>query len=75
VTPAPEPCQEITVERMSDGVLAQRWPDLGIGALAPPGGDVRGGGSPGAWHTGAAGATMPEWLVMTAGTGCCGGWP
>src|SRR6185312_1581696 len=39
---------------MSGGVLARRRPDLGIGALAPPGGNVRGGGSPGAWHTHAA---------------------
>jgi len=49
-------------------------PDLGIGALAPPGGNVRGGGSPGAWHTRAAWATMPGWLVMTARPRrrCCG---
>ena len=36
-----QPCQEIPVEQMSGGVLARRWPDLGIGALARPGGSVR----------------------------------
>jgi hypothetical protein len=59
---------------MSGGVLARRRPDLGIGALAPPGGNVRGGGSPGAWHTHTAWATMPGWLVMTAWP-ICGGRP
>ena len=67
---APQPCQEILLEQMSDGALARRWPDLAIGALAPPGGNVRGGGSPGAWHTRAAWATIPGWLVITAGPGC-----
>ena len=42
VTRAPQPCQEIPVEQMSDGALARMLPDLGIGAaLAPPGGNVR----------------------------------
>jgi hypothetical protein len=27
-----------------------------------------------AWHVRAAGARMRGWLVMTAGTGCYGGW-
>ena len=35
VTRAPQPWQEIPVEQMSGGVLAQMRPDLGIGALAP----------------------------------------
>ena len=30
-----QPCQEIPLEQMSGGVLARRWPHLGIGALAP----------------------------------------
>ena len=34
MTSASEPGQEIPVEQMSAGVRAQRWPDLGIGALA-----------------------------------------
>jgi len=50
-------------------------PDLSIAPpCPPPGGDVRvavvrelGTHAP-PW------ATMPGWLVMTAGTGCCGGW-
>jgi len=58
---------------MSGGALARRWSDLGIGALARPDGNVRGGGSPGAWQTRAVWATMPGWLVMTAGPSC-GGW-
>jgi hypothetical protein len=42
VTRAPQPCQEIPVEQMSGGVLAQMRPDLSIGvALGPPGGNVR----------------------------------
>jgi hypothetical protein len=36
-----QPCHEIPVEQVSGGALARRWPDLGIGALAPPGGSVR----------------------------------
>jgi hypothetical protein len=58
-----------------EGLPARMRPDLGIGAALPPAGwQGPGGGSPGAWHTRAAWATMPGWLVMTAGTGCCGGW-
>ena len=59
---------------MSDGALARMRPDLSIGALARPSGNVRGGGSPGAWHTRAAWATMTGWLVMTARPRrrCCG---
>jgi hypothetical protein len=51
VTRAPEPCQEIPLEQVSGGALARMWSDLSIGALAAPGGSVRAGGSPGAWHT------------------------
>ena len=57
--------------QMSGGVLARLRPDLSIGvALAPPGGNLWGSGSPGAWHARAAGATMRGWLVMTAGPRC-----
>ena len=35
---------------------------------APAGRQRRGSGSPGAWHARAAWATMPGWLVMTAGS-------
>ena len=38
VTQAPQPCQEIPVEQMSDGVLARMRPDLSIGAALPPAG-------------------------------------
>jgi hypothetical protein len=56
---------------MSGGVLARMRPDLSIGvALGPPGGNLWGSGSPGAWHARAAWATMPGWLVMTAGPRC-----
>jgi len=41
VTQAPQPCQEISLEQTSDGALARMRPDLGIGALAAPGGNVR----------------------------------
>jgi hypothetical protein len=41
VTRAPQPCQEIPLEQMSGGVLARMRSDLGIGALAAPGGSVR----------------------------------
>jgi hypothetical protein len=75
VTRAPQPCQEIPLERMSGGVLARMRSDLSVGAALPPAGRQRpGGGSPGAWHARAAWATMPGWLVMTAGPSC-GGWP
>jgi hypothetical protein len=38
---APQRCQEIPVEQMSDGALARMRPDLGIGAvLALPGGNA-----------------------------------
>ena len=58
---------------MSGGVLARMRADLSIGAaLAPAGRQRRGSGSPGAWHVRAAWATMPGWLVMTAGPRCCG---
>jgi hypothetical protein len=47
---APQPCQEILLEQMSDGALARMRPDLSIGAALPPAGRQRpGGGSPGAW--------------------------
>ena len=60
---------------MSGGVLARMRPELSVGAALPPAGrQPRGGGSPGAWHARAAWATMPGWLVMTAGPRCCG-WP
>jgi len=32
---APQSCQEILLEQMSDGALARMRSDLGIGALAP----------------------------------------
>ena len=74
MTRAPRPGQEMPVEQMSGGALARMRPDLSVGAaLPPPGGNVRGGGSPGAWHTRAAWATMPGWLVMTAGPGAADG--
>jgi hypothetical protein len=39
---APQPCQEIPLEQMSDGALARMRPDLSIGAaLALRGGNVR----------------------------------
>ena len=38
VTWAPQPCQEIPVEQMSDGALARMWSDLGIGAALAPAG-------------------------------------
>jgi len=75
VTRAPQPCQETPVEQMSGGVLARMRPDLSISAaLVSPGGSVRVAAAQGAWHARAAGATMPGWLVMTAGPSC-GGWP
>jgi len=75
VTQAPQPGQEISLEQMSGGALARMRPDLRIGAALPPAGRQRlGSGSPGAWHTRAVWATMPGWLVMTAGPSC-GGWP
>ena len=75
MTRSPQPGQEIPLEQMSDGALARMRPDLSIGAALPAAGRQRSGdGSPGAWHTRAAWATMPGWLVMTAGQ-CCGGWP
>jgi hypothetical protein len=41
VTRAPQPCQEIPLEQMSDGALARMRPDLSVGAaLPPPGGNV-----------------------------------
>jgi hypothetical protein len=41
VTRVPQPCQEISLEQMSDGALARMRPDLSIGAaLVPPGGKV-----------------------------------
>ncbi len=75
VTRAPQPCQEISLEQMSDGAPARMRSDLSIGAaLSPAGRQGLGSGSPGAWHTRAAWATMTGWLVMTAGPSC-GGWP
>jgi hypothetical protein len=72
---APQRCQEIPVEQMSGGALARMRPELGVGAaLPPPGGDVGAGGGPGAWQARVAWATMPGWLVMTAGLRRCG-WP
>jgi hypothetical protein len=42
VTRAPQPGQEIPVEQVSGGVLAEMRPDLSIGAaLGPPGVNVR----------------------------------
>jgi hypothetical protein len=71
VTPAPQPCREIPVEQMSGGALARLRPGMSIGAaLASPGGNLWGSGSPGAWRARAAGATMPGWPVMTAGPRC-----
>ncbi len=73
MTRAPQSGQEIPVEQVSGGVLARMRSDLGIGAALPPAGrQPRGGGSPGAWHVRVAWATMPGWLVMTAGLRCCG---
>ena len=73
MTRAPQPCQEIPVEQVSGGVLARMRPELSVGAALPPAGrQPWGGGSPGAWHAGVAWATMPGWLVMTAGPRCCG---
>ena len=75
MTRAPQSGQEIPVEQVSGGVLARMRPELSVGAALPPAGrQPRGGGSPGAWHARVAWATMPGWLVMTAGPRCCG-WP
>ena len=40
MTRAPQSGQEIPVEQVSGGVLARMRPDLGIGALALPGGNL-----------------------------------
>ncbi len=73
MTRAPQPGQEIPVEQVSGGALARMRPDLSVGAALPPAGrQRRGGGSPGGWHVRVAWATMPGWLVMTAGPRCCG---
>jgi hypothetical protein len=58
---------------VSGEALARMRPELGIGALAAPGGSVRVAAARELWHTRDAWATMPGWLVLTAGTGCCGG--
>jgi hypothetical protein len=54
-------------------LLARMRPELSVGAALPPAGrQRRGGGGPGGWHARVAWATMPGWLVMTAGPRCCG---
>ena len=71
---APQSGQEIPVEQVSGGVLARMRPELSAGAALPPAGrQSRGGGRSGAWHIRVAWATLPGWLVMTAGPRCCGG--
>jgi hypothetical protein len=59
---------------MSGGVLAEMRPDPGHRRRPARRAATSGSGSPGAWHARAAWATMPGWLVMSAGPGCCG-WP
>ena len=57
--------------QMSGGVLARLRPDPEYRRRPGPAGRQRpGSGSPGAWHARAAWATMPGWLVMTAGRRC-----
>ena len=74
MTRAPQPCREIPVEQVSGGVRARMRPDLSFGAALPPlGGNVGVVAGAGAWHARAAWATMPGWLVMTAGPSR-GGW-
>ena len=71
MTRAPQSGQEIPVEQVSGGVRARMRPELSVGAALPAAGrQPRGGGSPGGWHARVAWATMPGWLVMTAGPRC-----
>jgi hypothetical protein len=60
---------------MSGGALARMRPDLGIGVLAPRPAAASGWRQPGSLAHACRLGDNAGWLVMTAGTGCCGGWP